>query len=325
VDRDHHGIGAQLRVVGRQPVVDGARGVRRGEHAGVDPGPLRAQRRKGHQDHGSGGDGGDRPGPPQDRGGEPRPTRLGRIRHAAARHQPRAHPREQRGQDEQRDRRRDQGDHGAADADRLEELLGEDDQREHGRGHGERTEHDGATGGRHRDADRIVLAAPRAQLLAEARHEEQGVVDGQTQAEAEDHVQRVDRQAVDAIDEPDDQERAHDAQEPDHQRQRRGAPSAEEEEGQHHQEREGEHLGTAQIAVDLIADLLSGHRGAAERHARHVLEAMRRAGDDVALVGRGRERRGDQRRAPVRGDERAPAGWSAGVRTTATPGTPCST
>ena len=73
------------------------------------------------------------------------------------------------------------------------------------------------------------------------------------------------------------------------------------------QEREREHLGAAEIAVDLIADLLAGDRGAAERHARHGLEAMGRAGDDVGLVGGSPQRRGDQRRRPVRGDERAPA------------------
>ena len=130
----------------------------------------------------------------------------------------------------------------------------------------------------------------------------------EAEAEAEDHVQRVDREAVEAVDEPDDQERAHHRQQPDHERKRRGAAAAEEEEGEQREEREREQLGAAEIAVDLIADLLAGDGGAAERHARHVLETMGRAGDDVGLVGRCPQRRGDQRRRPVRGDQRASAG-----------------
>ena len=127
----------------------------------------------------------------------------------------------------------------------------------------------------------------------------------EAEAEAEDHVQRVDREAVEAVDEPDDQERAHHRQQPDHERKRRGAPAAEEEEGEQRQDREREQLGAAEIAVDLIADLLPGDGGAAERDARHALETMGCAGDDVALVGGGPQRRGDQRGCPVVRHQRA--------------------
>ena len=168
-----------------------------------------------------------------------------------------------------------------------------------------------------------MYVALRAELLAEARHEEQRVVDAEAEAEAEDHVQRVDREAVEAVDDPDDQERGHHGQQPDHQRKRRGTAAAEEEEGEHRQDREREQLGAAEIAVDLIADLLPGDGGAAERDARHALEAMGRPGDDVGLVGRRPQRRGDQRGCPVRATSARPA--PAGVRTIATPGTPSST
>ena len=61
------------------------------------------------------------------------------------------------------------------------------------------------------------------------------------------------------------EEGADDRQAADQQRQERGDEAAEEEQRQQEEEREGEHLGAAQVGLDLLVHLLLGERDAADR------------------------------------------------------------
>ena len=64
------------------------------------------------------------------------------------------------------------------------------------------------------------------------------------------------------------EEGADDRQAADQRRQQRRDQAAEEEQREQEQEREGEHLGAAQVGLDLLVHLLLGERGAAEGDAR---------------------------------------------------------
>ena len=64
---------------------------------------------------------------------------------------------------------------------------------------------------------------------------------------------------------PQHEEGADDRQAADQRRQQRGDEAAEEEQREQEEEREGEHLGAAQVGLDLVVHLLLGERGAAER------------------------------------------------------------
>jgi hypothetical protein len=140
------------------------------------------------------------------------------------------------------------------------------------------------------------------ELLAEAGHEEQRVVDREAEPEADHEVQREDREPVDLVDQGEGEERPEHRGHPDREREHRGAP-AEEDERQQQQDRERERLGPAEVGRDAVTDLGAREQRAAERDVVGVLEAIVEAGHHRVLVGVGVERRRDVRRATVAADE----------------------
>ena len=193
--------------------------------------------------------GGDRQRPPHDDDGDAVPEALAdRPSSAPARTAPdcaRPSVAEQRGQHHDRADGRDGDDGDAGVGERPQEVQREDQQRGQRDGDGQRAlNSDGAARGLHRRArrrPRRVVAA--AQLLAEAGHDEQAVVDGQAEAHGGGEVEREDRHVGDEREHPQHEERADDGEHADGQRERCGDDAAEHEDEQQQRDRERDHLG----------------------------------------------------------------------------------
>jgi len=101
---------------------------------------------------------------------------------------------------------------------RTQEVQREHQQRGQRHGHGQCTEEDGAPrgvdGADHRCLDVVAVA----HLLAEPRHDEQAVVDGQPQTQSGGDVDREDRHIGERRQQAQCQERAHHGHDPDRQR-----------------------------------------------------------------------------------------------------------
>ena len=100
--------------------------------------------------------------------------------------------------------------------------------------------------------------AAAGDLLAVARDDEQAVVDREAEPEPGDEVEREDRDRGQLARDAEHQEGADDREAADEQRQQRGDEAAEEQQREQEEDREGEQLGGAQVALDLVVDLLLG-------------------------------------------------------------------
>ena len=263
-----------------------------GQYGRVDAAPAHAQRRGSdrQQQH-------CRAGGHQDRTahhaiGQPVPAALGFRGPGPA--DPAAEQHQQRRDDQQRAGRGDQRDHRAAEAHRDQEPLRENCQGCQRDRYRRRTEQDRPAGRGHRHPQGAFGAGVLPHFLTEPPHQEQAVVDGQAEPEADHQVQREDRQGQRHVDQPQDEEggqhgrRAHgDGQQ--------SRDPAEDEEGENRQQREGDRLGEAEVRLGLLAKLGSGDVRAAEQHVRPAVQGRFDIRDDGVRVGRGSQR-GDHER-----------------------------
>ena len=265
------------------------------QHARVDAGELDPQERQAHQDQQRGGDRGDRPGPSHDGLREPVPAALLDLPGVAvqrllpALEAERVHARAEHGEHgrqhgQRHERRRERHQHAAV-AHREQEPQVEHDQRAHGGRHGDGAEQHGPAGGPHRPLQRLGGVDPLGQLLAEARDDEQRVVDREAEPGAGDQVDGEHRHRLDLVHEPHPDEGGDDRRAAHQHREQGGDHAAEDDERQQEEQREGEHLGAREVLLDLLADLGEGELAAAGGHARLALHAR------LELLGERRRRR----------------------------------
>ena len=151
---------------------------------------------------------------------------------------------------------------------RPQEVEREDEERTERHGDGQRADQHGASGGLDGADHGVVHRASGAQLLPVAGHDEQAVVDGQAEAESGGQVDGVDRHVGDRPDDEQGEERAQHGDDADEQRQRRGDQSAEHEQQQHQRDRDGDHLGAHEVALDRRTDVDPDGIGPADGHRR---------------------------------------------------------
>ncbi len=158
----------------------------------------------------------------------------------------------------------DQGDAHPGEGEGAQEVQGEDEQRREAdrdcqRGHRDRPPR-GLHRAQHRDAHRPVLVGSpvrpgaRGELLAEPADDEERVIDGQTQAEGGDEVDREDRHVGEQGDHPQREEGAQHRDRTDQQGQAGRDQATEDDDEQQHDERDGERLGGGQVRLDPIRD-----------------------------------------------------------------------
>ena len=199
-------------------------------------------------------------------------------------------------------------DHGAAAVGHgAQERVGEDQQAGQGGRHREAREHHRAAGGggRRLDRGREVAGGP---LLAEPGHQQQGVVDGQAEAEHGDHVDRVDRHLGDRADPQQGEQGPGHPDQGDQHGQAGGDDAAEDHQQQHQHHRHGQQLGPGQVGPDLVLELLVLEGPAADHDARGVQPAQLGLGRlkglvEPVLVEAGGELDRDQDGPAVAGDQ----------------------
>ena len=107
-------------------------------------------------------------------------------------------------------------------------------------------------------------------FFAPARDDEERVVDRKAEPETRDEVEREDREGVHLDREPKPEERERDRTGADERRQERRHEPTEHPEREQQDEREGDQLGPAEIALDRLGHLVRCDRAAAEEHLRIV-------------------------------------------------------
>jgi len=161
-------------------------------------------------------------------------------------------------------------DHGAAAVGHgAQEGVLEDQEAGQGRGHGQAGEDDGAAGagGGLLDGRGDVEGGA---LLAEPGHQQQGVVDGQAEAEHGDHVDRVDRDVGDRADPEQGQQGTGHADQGDQHGEAGGDDAAEDHQQQDEHHRHGQQLGPAQVGGDLVLELAVLEGAPADQDMRGV-------------------------------------------------------
>ncbi|HEY6778233.1 MAG TPA: hypothetical protein VI122_17135 [Thermoleophilaceae bacterium] len=214
--------------LGPQRVVDPVRAGAVGQDLGVDRGEPDAEEGDPERDQQRRACDRDPAGEPHHQPREPVPEALlggpGVAFRAAAEEGGRKSidARSEQGQDrrqhDQRHRRGDQRDQRPADAHRVQEALGEDEQRRERAGHGQRAEQNRAPRCCHRAPHGLESGARLGDLLAVARDDEQAVVDRQPEPESDHEVEREDRDRAKLAGHAQHQRGADDRQPPDHQR-----------------------------------------------------------------------------------------------------------
>ncbi len=162
----------------------------------------------------------------------------------------------QRGEDDQREQPGQQGDGHARVGEAAQEGDGEDERGAQGRGHGQGTEGDRAPCGANGAHDSGPGLVAGAQLLAEARDDEQAVVDREAQSEGGGEVEGVDRDLGQARHDLQHEERADDGHDTDQQGQGRCHHAAEDQHEQDHRDGQGDQLGGEQVLLDGRAHLV---------------------------------------------------------------------
>jgi hypothetical protein len=266
------GVAGEVAVdgLGHDPALGGGR-----QHPGVDAAEGHPQERQpeGDQHRDDGERVRDRA--PHHAAGQPRPAAVPGDRGRGAPAQPpadrqRVHPGaehgQQRRQQGQRGHHRDQHRGHPAEAHRAQEHLREDQQPGQRDRHREPGDRDGAPGGRHRADDRLLGVQAPGQLLPEAAHQEQAVVDGQAEAENGDHVDREDGHVGDVGEAAQGGEGAEDRGHPDGEGEAGGGDAAEDHDQQDEQDRHRQGLGAGDVLADPLAVVAPDRGGAA--HAR---------------------------------------------------------
>jgi hypothetical protein len=217
-----------------------------------------------------------------------------------------------------------QHDRDRADGDRAEDRVRHQehaDQREHDR---RAREQHGAVGGGAGDGDGLADGQAGAALLAEARDDEQRVVDPDGEAHHHEHVHDDEVEDEHLADAGYDREGHDDARDRDADRHDRGRDAAEDDDQDEQREREPEQLAAHQVLLggraEVGVDRLLAHDQRAEavvpvrgddtlddrldviaqldEQQRAVLVVRHRAGADLARPGRA-QRRGERAHAPL--------------------------
>jgi hypothetical protein len=268
--------------------VDGARVVRPREDRRVDAGRLHPERK--------------RPGGQQQRGGDERHgdrallhERRDRVpasavffsRSGLERQCVHARPEhgQQRGDDDDGGERREQGHERPAESHRVQEPLREQTQGHDGRSHGERAEDHGPARGPERRRERFHAGPVLFDLLAVARDEEEAVVDGEAETQGRHEVERGDGDRNGLVEQPETGRRSNHRNAAERERQHRGDQAAEDDDEQNGQDREGDELRTAEIALGGGGDRFEGDRVATHAHVEAVrLEAALQVLDQVPVA-----------------------------------------
>ena len=186
---------------------------------------------------------------------------------------------EQRGQGDRRRERGDEDDGDTRVGEGAQEVEREDEQRRERHRDRQRAE-------RHRSArtfdgahDRSVRVVARVQLLPEAGHHEQRVVDRKPESERGRQIDREDRDVRDRRDQRQREERPDDRDAADDERQRRRHEAAEHEHQQDERDRDRDGLGAREVGLDRLADLVEHGFAAAERHGQRALLARQLVAD----------------------------------------------
>ena len=109
------------------------------------------------------------------------------------------------------------------------------------------------------------MPVPR-RLLTPARDDEERVVDREAEPETGDEVEREDREGMHLDGDPQAEERERDRARADERRQKGGHEPAEDPEREQQDQREGDQLGAAEVALDGLRHLAGCDRAAAEEH-----------------------------------------------------------
>ena len=193
---------------------------------------------------------------------------------------------EQRRQQDQRAEHREADDHDARDRDRAEHHQRKHEQRRERNRDREARDQDRVAGGLHRAREGAVDAMAEADLLAEARHDEQRIIDGEADADDARDVEREDRDVEEMREHAQPGQRRRDREGGDGDgKQRRGDPAEKIVEKQH-DDRRCDQLAAGQVAEgSLLGEGLGGKRAP-------ELDFQGRAGQGFAKPGQRRALRG---------------------------------
>ena len=207
---------------------------------------------------------------------------------------------------------------GAGHADRVQEPLRHQHQRGHRAGDGQAGEQRRPAGGRDRPPMRLPRRSDALHLLAVARDHQQGVVDGEAEAQRGRDVEGEQRGVDDAGHHPQGEQGPEDRQHPDHQRYGGRHHAAEDDQQQHRQDRERDQLRVGQVLAGLVVDLVEARREPAvadvEQIGSHPLPHRLVGEPAFVLDVRGRQLRRQHQRPAVLGGS---GGHVADVRRTA--------
>jgi hypothetical protein len=219
-------------------------------------------------------------------------AQLGRVKAVAD-------ERQQRGDQAEAGEDGDEHDADSADGERAQSARVEHEQPGQGDGHGKPGEGDRAAGGGHGEVECGAHVAAAGALFAESADDEQPVVDADADAEHRDDVDRIHRHvASHRRPGQHDQGAGHAGEGETERKDRRQQPAEHDDQGDEGQ-RQGEHLGAAQIGLGLRFDLVVGGVLVPDEHPRGTgaLELCLDGVGHRVLVGVGRPvHRDDHRR-----------------------------
>lgn len=181
---------------------------------------------------------------------------------------------------------------------------------QHGQDEGAAAEEDGAARGRPGRGDRVDLLLPYRPLLAEARDDEEGVVDPECEPHAREHVHDEDRELEPGRQDGDEAEPDRDRHEGQDQRQGGGDERAEHEDEHHQRGRQPElELALLEVVLRDLVEIGVGGESAGHRHLEAALAVL--GADDLdhpfhALLGVACQPDRDEDGVPVGRDLRLP-------------------
>jgi hypothetical protein len=256
---------------------------------------LHVQHRQAHQHQQGHGAKQHRPGPAHDEMAEHIPAATFFLpRGAALVHRQRQAVDAMAQQGQQGGQQQHRGDHGgghgkaAGQAHVLEEALGQHEQAQQAGGDGQAAVGHGAAGGAQGDAQAVGNIATGGQFLAEAGHDEQGIVDGQAQAQHGHHVGGIDADVDDLGEAFQEGHGQHDGDPAHHQGQHGRHHGAEHPDQQQGQGRETDQLRVPDVTRQLAPDIDVGGQLAAHEDFQLIathLVAQPLEGGDALVVG----------------------------------------
>ncbi len=282
VHGERDALGDLTPVVVLQVGVDGVGLLPRRHGLGTRARQRRADEWCRQRQQAGGGEHGDEHRPGHDQPGDPHPSSRGDFRRASLDDRqgldPRPQDAEQARRHEECREGREDADHRARCADRVEEALRHHDQGGHRTGDRQAGEEGGPAGGRDHALVRGLGVAVESHFLAEARHQEQCVVDRQAEAERGGDVEREERGVDEGCHDSQRQQGPDDREAADDEWQSRRNQAAEDDQQQDRQDRKRDQLGVGQIAARLVVDLV-------EAGGKAAIAQVEQVGGDVGTHG----------------------------------------